>query len=94
MGRFQKLALPVVAMVLIFTPLAGLAAESPRTITGLVLADSEGRFLLETSYGEFLLEGDLPDDLPGQRIRVTGMIEETDEGARFLIVIDYEPLDH
>ncbi|MBU2552010.1 MAG: hypothetical protein KKB20_26605 [Proteobacteria bacterium] len=80
------------ALLLILVASAALAADEV-SLTGVLLQDSEGAFVLQTGDKIYLVEGRLPDSLAGRRVVLTGRVEQGDEDTLWLIVTGFAKAD-
>ncbi len=92
--RKSKTILSCLLILGLILVLAGpLMATESVTLTGY-LQDSDDGLVLKAGGETYLVEGNVPDWLVGQQIRVIGLVETDDQGYKYFIIDDFEEVQN
>ncbi|MEW6264967.1 MAG: hypothetical protein AB1641_17975 [Thermodesulfobacteriota bacterium] len=79
-------------MILALTGAAESSTTTAVTLTGYLLQTSDSSLVLQTDTGEYIIEGCLPEDLIGFKVRLIGLIETGEDGVPYLMVDEFEQI--
>ena len=83
----KKIAVAISATVLALTLILSTVAVAadPIIVQGDVVLDENGYYILEAGAQIYFLDGAI-EEFEGQRVKITGTVEEDEEGRKILIV--------
>lgn len=87
--RLSGIAMLLAIGVLLFGLASATQAADSVTLTG-VLQDTDDGLVLQVGADRYLVEGNVPDWLVGNQVKVTGTVETDNEGLKYFIIEDFE----